>query len=332
MTKLQINLSSRPFVNYTIYHLGYVVIGLAGLLLLAHNALWFFSNHGDVRLMEQEITALQSEVDSNIRQATVLAEEIEAIQRNRRFREVVSFVDGRIRQRRFSWIRMLNLLQEAIPADVKIESITPRVQQNSIRIMLACIARKEEAVNLFIENLEGIDDFDRVLITSEDREGSTISFPLTMEYSPLEFSGDRRPAGEIEAVLVPEGEQGSAAAPEPGSLAEAVSLARLPDPAAADDDFPEIQSAPDGAISDPFAIGGDDPFAGGGDMFGEPGGFGGEGLTSPETPPEPPVRAPPPKTGTTRKKSTGDLIKRPPRKPGDKRNRVRPPGQPGGSS
>ncbi len=332
MTKLQINLSSRPFVNYTIYHLGYVVIGLAGLLLMAHNALWFFSNHGDVRLMEQEITDLQSEVDNNIRQATVLADEIDAIQRNRRFREVVSFVDGRIRQRRFSWIRMLNLLQEAIPADVKIESITPRVQQNSIRIMLACIARKEEAVNEFIENLEGIDDFDRVLITSEDREGSTISFPLTMEYSPLEFSGDRRPAGEIEAALVPEGEQGRAAAPEPGSLAEAVSLARLPDPAAADDEVPETWSAPDDTVADPFAIGGDDPFAGSDDMFGEPGGFGGEGLTSPETPPAP-VRAPPPETGTTKKKSTGDLIKRPPRKPGEKRNRVRPPGQqPGGGS
>lgn len=333
MTKLQINLSSRPFVNYTPYHLGYVVIGLAGLLLLAHNAFWFFSNHGDVRLMEQEIAALQTEVDGNIRGADALAEEIDQIQRNRRFREVVNFVDGRIRQRRFSWIRMLNLLQDAIPADVKIESITPRVQANSVRIMLACMAKKATAVNEFIENLENIEDFSRVLISSEDREGSIISFPLTMEYSPWEEAVDRGTADEVDSGADQQGAPGGAApAPEPGSLAEAISRAELPDPDMLEMDFPEIGADPDQGISDPFAVEGDDPFADGGEMFGETGGFGGGSVTAPATAPET-AAGPPPKTGVSKPKNTGNRIKRPPRKPGDKPNRTRPPGrQPGGRS
>jgi len=216
MMKLQINLSSRPFTNYTLYHLGYVVLGLAGLLLLAHNAYWFFSNHGDVRQMEQEIAALQTEVDGNILEAGALGEEIDQIQRNRRFREVCTFVDGRIRQRRFSWIKMLNLLQEAIPADVKIDSITPRVEQESVRITLVCMARKDAAVNQFIENLEDIDEFDRVLITAEDKEGSIVTFPLTLEYSPFGFSGAparKTPVGEPDAGETYDDHHGRAARP-----------------------------------------------------------------------------------------------------------------------
>lgn len=286
MNKLQINLASRPFTNYTLYHLAYVVIGLAGLLLLAHNALWFINNHGDVRLMEDEIAQLQTEVDQNIRETRALSEEIDMIQRNRRFREVVSFVDGRIRQRRFSWIRMINLLQEAIPADVKIEAITPRVQPDSIRITLACMARKASSVNEFIENLETIEEFHQVLITSEDREGGTVTFPLTMEYSPLGFDEDAGGA----AAAAGEGE-----APEPGSLAEWISReAELPDPEAAGaeppvsdtdgmdaDGFPEVFTAPEGEVSDPFAIGGTDPFAAtADDPFGG-GTFGGEEAESP---------------------------------------------------
>jgi len=289
MTKLQINLASRPFVNYTLYHLGYLVIGLASVLLLAHSAFWFFGNHGEVRTMEEEISALQTEVDMNIREASSLVEETERIQRNRRFREVCLFVDGRIRQRRFSWIRMLNLLQQAIPPDVKIEAITPRVQTDSIRITLACVAKKETSVNEFIENLEAIDEFDRVLITSEDREGRTISFPLTMDYSPFGFAGTMTaeaddggeaaaaPAGDYETP-VPESHlaEDDEAPEEESYLAMAVAQIYLPDPEDVvegafylEDENEELFSTSE---NDPFAIDPGDARESGEDIFGQQGG------------------------------------------------------------
>lgn len=327
MMKLQINLSSRPFANHTLYHLGYVVIGLVGLLLLVHNAHWFFSNHSDVRQMEQEIAVLQTEVDGHIREARSLGEGIDQVQRNRRFREVCAFVDGRIRQRRFSWIRMLNLLQEAIPPDVKIESITPRVQQESVRITLVCVARKDAAVNLFIENLEGIDEFDRVLITSESKEGRTISFPLTMEYSPFGYPGAEA-RGETAETLpgMTDGEADAGEAPEPEKgLAEAVDLAELPDP-----DFPEMEPSEDGDIFDLFAVEGGDPFASGDEV---PFGFGDDlfGAETSTVPAAVTESNPAPMTGSQKTGSSGALIKKSPRKLEDRQQRPRPPGRrPGG--
>jgi Tfp pilus assembly protein PilN len=327
MTKLQINLSSRPFANYALYHLAYVVIGLAGLLLLAHNTFWFFSNHGDVQQMEQEIAALQTEVDSNIREATVLGDEIDQVQRNRRFREICSFVDGRIRQRRFSWIRMLNLLQGAIPLDVKIESISPRVQQDSIKITLACMARREAAVNEFIENLEGIEEFDRVLITAEDKEGSTVTFPLTMEYSPFGFpdAPSRGAAGEGASGQAKS--ENAGAAPEPGSLEEAISQARLPDP----DDQDFVDEVP----FDPFAAGDGDLFGGGNNDFGDPVGLGDAIPMVPiplsGTPGEPAGNDGPANT-SKKTRSSGDLIKQPKNTGGRKRRPNSPALRPGGRS
>lgn len=317
MTKLQINLSSRPFANYALYHLGYVVIGLAGLLLLSHNVFWFFSNHGDVQQMEQEIAALQTEVDSNILEENALGDEIEQVQRNRRFREVCSFVDGRIRQRRFSWILMLNRLQEAIPLDVKVEAITPRVQQDSIKITLACIARKEAAVNEFIENLEGIKEFDQVLIISEDKEGSTVSFPLTMEYSPFGFpdASSRGRAGE--APPVQGAGEAADTAPEPGSLAEAISQFRLPDP-----DDPDDPVSDNEVPFDPFAAGDGDLFGGGDDDFVELVGFGDEQPLIPI-----------PLTGTPGEPAGEAGSKSTPKTTGGRRTRPNPPGlRPGGRS
>ena len=312
MSRLQINLASRPFTNHTLYHVGYVVIGLVGLLLLAHNAIWFFSNHGDVREMEQEISSLQTEVDQNIREAGSLAEQVEQVQRNRRFREVVAFVDGRIRQRRFSWIRMLNLLQEAIPPQVKIESITPRVQQDSIRITLACMAKQETAVNEFIENLEDVDEFDRVLITSEDREGNTVLFPLTMEYSPFGFDDSpRRRVGE-EAMASEAG-----TAPEPGSLEEAVSLARLPDP-----ETEAFTSAGEGEAVDPFSVVEGDMFTAGDDIFaGMDDPDSGWTLPPPDADLDPPPDAAAGSSAKKKQRASGALIKLPPSKPGDRNRR-----------
>lgn len=223
MTRIQINLASRPFANYTLYYLSFAVIGLAGVALLLHNVAWIAMHLGDLRGMEGEITQLSGEVQRNINRSNELAGEIGRLQKNRKFIEVVGFVDGRVRQRRFSWIRMINRLGEALPDDVKVEVITPRVQKDSIRITLQCVARREESIDQFIEALEGMAEFDRVFISSEEKEGPAISFPLIMDYSPYGFGE----AEEEPAAGAPASEADLCAA-----LAEAVGLALLPDPAA----------------------------------------------------------------------------------------------------
>jgi hypothetical protein len=201
------------------------------------------------------------------------------------------------------------------------------VQSNSIRITLACMARKKSAVNEFIENLEEIKDFSRVLISSEDREGGTITFPLTMEYSPVEPGSDPAPAVGAEGGTV-DAAAGAEAASEPlDELAEAVRAAYIPDPDAANAEYPEVEAAPNNQISDPFAISGDDPFAAGGAIFGESGeGFGGEAFSVPPAEPEPAgEQAPEAGRQGNRTRNSGDLIKRPPAKPGERR-RQRPSG------
>ena len=79
-------------------------------------------------------------------------------------REANAAIDGRT----FSWTAVLNWLETKLPADVRITSITPRVDVDG-RFILAFKVEGEsvEAIDTFLSALEGTGRFDELLVRQE---------------------------------------------------------------------------------------------------------------------------------------------------------------------
>lgn len=79
-------------------------------------------------------------------------------------REANAVIDGRT----FSWTALLNWLETTLPPDVRISSITPRVDADG-RFILAVAVEGEsvEAIDTFLSALEATGRFDELLVRQE---------------------------------------------------------------------------------------------------------------------------------------------------------------------
>ena len=68
-----------------------------------------------------------------------------------------------IQQRKFSWVHLLTELEAALPANVRVTSINPRIDKGAITIAMDVEARSNESLANFMEALENQRSFRNVL-------------------------------------------------------------------------------------------------------------------------------------------------------------------------
>jgi Tfp pilus assembly protein PilN len=189
--RLGTNLATRPFYNVravqlvllalTIIVVGFTVFNVVELLRLraSENAL---GSHAS----ESEAEAQKLRADANRIRTQIDQKELEAV--SAAAREANAIID----RRAFSWTELLERLEATLPADVRITTIQPRLEEGVFRVMLAAQARRTEDIADFIEALEKTGGFKDVvpLRDSVDEEG-LVETTLDAVYTPAP-----RPAAE----------------------------------------------------------------------------------------------------------------------------------------
>jgi hypothetical protein len=164
---LHTNLSTRPFYNARAVQ---TLLGVLALLVLAvtlYNAVQI------VRLSLQQRSlsarAVQAERDAarlrgeavGIR-ARIDPKELNVV--SGQAREANAIID----QRTFSWTELFETFEATLPADVRVTSIQPRLEQNgTFYVGMVVEARRAEDVDAFVEALEKSGAFHNVLPNEE---------------------------------------------------------------------------------------------------------------------------------------------------------------------
>lgn len=169
---LRTNLSTRPFYNEPAVR---VFLGLATLLVVAmtiFNAVRYVS----LSAREQELSVRANEALAEAGRLRTEAQRIRS-QVDPKELETVSAAareaNALIAQRTFSWVQLLAQIEAALPGNVRLVSIEPRVDKGVISVTLAVEARNYEALSKFMEALESRRAFRNVLppVTSEADDG-----------------------------------------------------------------------------------------------------------------------------------------------------------------
>ena len=209
-----LNLAERPFRNE---RLGETLFGVAALGLIGLTV-WHALVIRDLlpartSTLHREVAALQAERGRLREEAGTLRTETPPAPVLAQWNLVKELVD----RRAFSWTGLFARLEDVIPQDVRLTSISPSVRKGQMELDVSAVARRPEAGWDFVRVLEGGGDFYDVYPKSEaDR-----AFQYTMRYrpqAPAAVVGPPAPPVEDEAVEEDESAEAStppSAAPAP---------------------------------------------------------------------------------------------------------------------
>jgi hypothetical protein len=170
---LRTNLSTRPFYNERAVHL---VMGTIAILVLAFGV---FNVVRLVRLSGREVR-LRAEVSAAETRTSTLVDETRRLRRSINKAELEEVTDeansanALIDRRVFSWSGLFTELETTLPADVRLLSVTPRLEAGGrVTVALALVGRRPEDIDAFVEKLGKSGTFADVLSRQEsvDKDG-----------------------------------------------------------------------------------------------------------------------------------------------------------------
>jgi type IV pilus assembly protein PilN len=167
MIKININLSTRPFVNNRKF---FSIIAML-LLLLVGVSYWNVSHYRTAHSRREQIRHMLNEDRTRIEKLEKEQQEIMArLQRSdtSEFLDLVDYINRLIKQRTFSWTRLLNDLETLTPGNLQIVSIRPLVVGNEIGIEITANGRSSQDYIEFISRMESSGKFYKINPIFED--------------------------------------------------------------------------------------------------------------------------------------------------------------------
>jgi len=219
---LRTNLATRPFYNVRAVQASLLAALVLVLAFTAFNAFQLLSLAGSqsrlgANAAEAEESARKLRGQAAQMRTQIDQRELELV--SARAREANAIID----RRAFSWTDLFTLLEETLPADVRITTIQPRFEKagretkETPTIGIIAVARRAEDIADFIEALEKTGAFHNVVPLQQnvDDDGS-INVALEGEYDPKARAAattSQQPADS--EPLRPAGPKGHAGAQRP---------------------------------------------------------------------------------------------------------------------
>ena len=195
------NLASRPFYNERLASLVLVVVAVGVALLTAFNIGSLNRLWGERTRLEGEIQRDESEAARVLADVDVSAQQVGPVARAR-LAYGAEEANGLIDRRTFSWTLFFDIMEDALPFDVRLVSVAHRLEEEGLLLVLTVVARNDRDLNTLVTGMLGTGQFLDVLPTEKMRndDGSVTSLIETW-YVPLQTS----PSDAVETASTPGG-------------------------------------------------------------------------------------------------------------------------------
>lgn len=146
------NLATRPFLNTRPVWLVTAVAGLATVVLLGLNLRLFLVAN---RALDNEMATRDKLVERHQVLEAAVRTDIDALERVpwRSLTRRVNATNLILREHSFSWLGMLDDIEQVMPYDVRLTRIAPSVGAEEVTLSLALIARNRNSMLQLLDNL-----------------------------------------------------------------------------------------------------------------------------------------------------------------------------------
>lgn len=176
------NLSTRPFYSERLASLAIGAIAFAALLLAAYNALEVVSRSSERRELRGRIERDLAET-SSVRATTANLQR--TVDRATLGRLSASTIEANevIGKRTFSWTEFFALIEKTLPADVRLVTVSPRVERGVFKVSMSVVARDLTDVSSFVDAmLETGRFYDTATVDMQRREDTSLNAQIDAAY------------------------------------------------------------------------------------------------------------------------------------------------------
>lgn len=183
------NLATRPFANTRPVWL--VTAAAAAVVVVMLGLLGMSYLRGNRTLAERIAArdALQRQHDALVDELRGEVRTLEGVPWRSLAARIASTNDI-LRERGFSWLEMLDDIEEVLPYDVRIVKITPKVDGERVQIGLEAVCRTRDALLELLDNMIGDPRFaeptPRSEVFPEESDNATFDLLFTVTYLPGE--------------------------------------------------------------------------------------------------------------------------------------------------
>jgi Tfp pilus assembly protein PilN len=188
MADFDLNLSTQPFPAYRLATIAlFCLLGvLAVLSIWQTRGFVRYSNMArSIRAAEQESRV---EAEALAKRVAELESRLDRPESTAKLNEI-SFLNHLILRKDLSWTKLFGVLEEMVPENVHLTSLTPDIAQNgAVTMRLGVRARSIPDVTQFLERLETSPLFEDVIVTVEEKTDPSVltdvDVTLTSVYHP----------------------------------------------------------------------------------------------------------------------------------------------------
>ena len=189
------NLATRPFYNQRLVTLVLLLVAVAVAALTMFNVREFRALSAKRTDLNARITKDRTEADRIAADTARLRQTVD-LAALRRLSADTAEANTLIDERTFSWTSFFTVVQDAMPYDVRLQTVTPRIEKGRILIRLVAFAKSEGELFEFIRRLQATKRFRDGYVSDSQLQddGTTWVATLQGQYLPVE-PGPRAPAG-----------------------------------------------------------------------------------------------------------------------------------------
>lgn len=195
-----LNLARRPFVNTRPAVRVALLLWALGLLLLLGNVTLFWSYLAGSDEIRAELDRTEKQIEAERQTAGRLQQRLDAIDLEE-LNEQVVYLNAKIADRTFSWSRLFDQIAEVLPNDVRLVRLAPsgavsdderrgsrarrdEEDDGTVRLAIAGVAKTDEALTRFLNNLFAHPAFPDLNLSQESRDEATgeVQFQVTASY------------------------------------------------------------------------------------------------------------------------------------------------------
>lgn len=173
------NLSTRPFYNERAVHMWLALGALVALLLTVVNVsqILYYSRSDTEDKSEaarEEAQAIEFRRTANELRASVDTQQVEAV--SNEARQANELIDRRV----FSWTELFNQFESTLPPQVRLTSVSPRLDDGRFLITMTVLARGVDDIDEFLDKLEETGAF-REALSRQERVNDTGQLEAALE-------------------------------------------------------------------------------------------------------------------------------------------------------
>jgi Tfp pilus assembly protein PilN len=162
-----------------------IAAGVIALILIVLNIRFFVVTNravGDELAMRDALEKQYGQLESSARQEIAILDRVPW----RTLEARVNATNLVLQEHAFSWLRMLDDIENVMPYDVRLTKIIPAVGPEGVMLTLEVLARNRDAMLNFVDNLVEDPRFDEPSLSSEktpeDSAGGTYLLNLRVRY------------------------------------------------------------------------------------------------------------------------------------------------------